>query len=273
VARWLTAAGLPAAALTAGAADKSGYSWTKPVPSEWLREMTTDQPDSTESPYTVDPGHVQLEMDFATLTRDRQNGVRATEWGVAPFNLRLGLTADFETGVFLAPYQQVTVKTPAGGRERHAGFGDITLRAKWNVTGNDSDGFAWGLMADLKLPTAAAGLGNDKVEGALALPMAFALPAGWDGGAMTAVELVHTEIGRRRAVWVNTLAVGRDLSANVAGFLELTSATGDGRHVATFNFGLTRRFGANVQLDSGVNLGLTQAAADQTYFAGITRRY
>ncbi len=252
---------------------QSGHAWAKPVPPERLRTMTTDRPDSTESPYTVDPGHVQLEMDFANLSRDRQKGVSATEWGVVPFNLRLGLTTNLEAGVFLAPYQEVTIVTPAAGRESYSGFGDITLRAKWNVAGNDTDGFAWGLMADLKLPTAAAGLGNGKFEGAVALPMAFALPGGWDGGAMTALEVVHTDSGRRRAVWVNTLAVGRDLSAKVGGFLELTSATDDGRQVATFNGGLTRRVGLNVQLDCGVNFGLARGAPDQTYFAGITRRY
>ena len=57
--RLMLAIGLLATAATA-AENKHGYNPTNPVPADRLREMTTDRPDSTESPFTVDPGHVQL---------------------------------------------------------------------------------------------------------------------------------------------------------------------------------------------------------------------
>lgn len=40
--------------------DKSGYSLFKPTPRQFMRELTTDRPDQTESPYTVDAGHFQV---------------------------------------------------------------------------------------------------------------------------------------------------------------------------------------------------------------------
>ena len=131
---------------------------------------------------------------------------------------------------------------------------------------------ARGLMADLKLPTAADGLGNDKTEGALTFPIAYELGAGWSAAGMTSVEYVHNG-SDRRAVWVNTITFAREIMPDLGGFLELTSAAGDGSHVATFNCGLTRALGPMLQLDCGVNVGISRTAPDLTVFAGLARKF
>ncbi|MEO6246120.1 MAG: transporter [Opitutaceae bacterium] len=258
----------------APSADKSAYSLANPTPDSLLREMSTDRPDTTEGPATVDAGRVQIEMDFAGFTRNRLDGVRTTEWGLAPFNIRLGLRQDFEVGVFVAPYVRQT-ETPRGGpREKHAGFGDLTLRAKFNFWGNDGGESAGGLILDLKLPTARRALGNGAVEGAVSLPLAFELPAGWELGLMTKADLRHRDGGGMRAVWVNTATVGHDLwSKNFGGYLELTSQAGEGAHVATFNFGVTWKVNPNLQFDCGAELGVTRTADDARFFAGVSRRF
>src|SRR5262245_25948677 len=73
---------------TAAAPDKSIYNLFNPTPRDLMREMSTDRPDQTESPYTVDAGHFQMEMDLgiATFDRDKSGGgdVRTEVWGVAP---------------------------------------------------------------------------------------------------------------------------------------------------------------------------------------------
>ncbi len=237
-----------------------------------LRELTTDRPDATESPFTVDAGHLQLEMNVMSFTRNRLDGVRTTEWSVAPFNLRYGLTPATEVGIFVDPSIRVTEQVRNGPKSTVRGVGDTTLRAKWNFLGNDGGPIALGMFVDLKLPTAAAGLGNDQVEGALTLPVAYELGAGWEGAAMTAVEFAHTGSGRR-AVWVNTITFARDLATDLGGFVELTSAAGDGAHVATVNCGVTRRIGPGLQLDCGVYFGLSRAAPDLTVFAGLSRKF
>jgi hypothetical protein len=256
------------AASAAGVAAEPG----RTPPTGPLRELTTDRPDSTESPFTVDPGHLQLEMDVASFTRDRLDGVRTEEWNVAPFNLRYGLNADLEAGIFLAPYVRVTESRRGGAKTRVSGIGDTTLRIKQNFLGNDGGATAFGVMADLKLPTAADGLGNDRTEAALSLPVAYELGGGWAGAAMTVVEYAYTDRGRR-AVWVNTITFARDIVPDLGGFVELTSIAGDGRHVATFNCGLTRSLGATTQLDCGINVGISRTAPDLTVFAGLSRKY
>lgn len=237
-----------------------------------LRALSTDRPDSTESPFTVDPGHVQVEMDVANYGRTQLDGAATVEWEAAPFNLRWGVTKRTELGVFVTPFRRVS-ETPRGGpRVSHSGFGDLTLRGKWNLEGNEGGDFGWGLMADLKLPTATRPLGNGKLEGAVTLPIAFELGGGWGGGAMTSVELRYTGASHR-AVWSNTLTFARDLTERVGGFLEVTSEAGDGSHVATFNCGLTRALNEVTQLDCGINLGISRTAPDLRWFAGWSRKY
>jgi hypothetical protein len=237
-----------------------------------LREMRTDRPDATESPFTVDPGHVQLEMDFANLTEDRRDGGRTREWALAPFNLRLGLTPRFELGVFAEPFDRTSTTPPGGPHETRTGYGDITLRGKWNDAGNDAGGFAWGVIADVKLPTASSGLGNGKMEGGLILPIAVSLPKGWNFGAMTAMGMHYNQRGYQGA-WLNTATLGHGLTRNTSGYVELTSSVGGASHASTFDFGWTWQLDASTQLDAGVNLGIAGIAPDQQIFSGISRRF
>jgi hypothetical protein len=237
-----------------------------------LRELTTDRPDATESPFTVDRDHLQLEMDVASYTRDRLDGVRTTEWALAPFNVRYGFAQNAEAGIFIAPYVRVTEQPRGEPKTRSTGVGDTTLRMKLNFWGNDGGATALGVMADVKLATAANRVGDEHTEGALTFPVAYELGAGWAGAAMTSAEFRHVG-DQRRTVWVNTITFARDLMADTGGFLELTSAAGDGPHVATFNCGLTRAFGPRLQLDLGVNIGISRTAPDLTVFAGLARKF
>src|SRR6266404_6232942 len=53
------------------AVDKSAFHLFNPTPPDYLREMDTDGPGATESPYTVDAGHFQFEMALVSYTTDR----------------------------------------------------------------------------------------------------------------------------------------------------------------------------------------------------------
>ncbi|MBI5769714.1 MAG: transporter [Verrucomicrobia bacterium] len=238
-----------------------------------LRELSTDRPDATESPFTVDAGHVQLEMHGLGFTRDKADGVTTTEWDVAPFNLRFGLTPDLEAGVFFSPHLRTEEKPRTGPATTLRGIGDTVLRLKKNFWGNDGGPTAGGVFVDVKIPTAAAGLGNDKWEAAIVFPVAYDVGGGWEGAAMTRVERRFVASGRYRAAWVNTITFAHDLTEKSGGFLELTSDTGDGPHAATFNLGVTYKTDANTQFDAGVNLGISRAAPDLGLFVGLSRRY
>src|SRR5271154_6702742 len=87
--------------------DKSSYNLFNPVPVALMRELQPDRPDETESPYTVDAGHFQLEMDFANCTYDQSDGITTKAWNVVPFNLRIGLLNQMELNLIYDSYLHV----------------------------------------------------------------------------------------------------------------------------------------------------------------------
>ena len=65
-------AGAEEAADNQPAVDKSAFHLFNPTPTLSLRELTRDGPGKTESPYTVDAGHFQIEMDLVSYTFDQR---------------------------------------------------------------------------------------------------------------------------------------------------------------------------------------------------------
>ncbi|MEY2550079.1 MAG: hypothetical protein QOG12_223, partial [Verrucomicrobiota bacterium] len=157
-----------------------------------------------------------------------------------------------------------------------SGFGDVTLRCKTNFWGNDSGHTAFGMMPFLKLPTAADDIGNGAVEGGVILPLLIRLPDEWEIG--TEIEADHARNSGRGGYHqevVNSVTVGHD-AGKFSGYVELFSSISNEPHagwVATFNCGASYLLTRNVQLDAGVNIGLTKAADDLNPFIGLSVRY
>src|SRR5262245_48676879 len=86
--------------------DKRQYTLLNPTPDRLLREMTTDRPDITESPFTVDAGHIQVEttiFGYARSARDSDGRITDT-YEFATTNVRIGLTNSVEAGFVWQPY-------------------------------------------------------------------------------------------------------------------------------------------------------------------------
>lgn len=278
-ARWvLVAVGSGAGAL---AADKSGYHWANPVPRELMRELSTDRPDQTESPYTVDAGHFQVELDLVNYTRDRDQSaggdVRTRELSVTPVNLKWGLTNRVDLQLMIDPYVRATVEDRAAGTtSTAAGSGDITTRVKINCWGNDEGATAFAMMPFVKWPLAASAVRNGETEGGVIFILGFELPAGWGSAVMAEVDFVSAGAGGRTTEWVNSITFAHDLTAKIGGYIELFTVTGDevaGGWQGQFDVGLTYAVNADTQLDFGCNFGITRAAPDYQPFVGVSRRF
>lgn len=271
---------IPAArAADVSTAEKAAYSFFKRTPESMLRDLSTDRPDLTESPYSVDAGWWQLEMDAANFTRDHDTAggadVKTTALSVTTINLKAGLTNRIDLQTVLAPYtRERTHDRTAGTRERISGFGDITSRLKINLWGNDGGSTAFALMPFVKWPTARRGMGNKYVEGGLIAPLAVELPAGWGMGVMTELDIVRSATKNRYDFEsFNTITFARDISEYVGGFFEFTHTARRGPDAATFDCGLTFGVTKHVQLDVGLNVGLTRATDDLSLFSGLAVRF
>lgn len=265
-------------ALMAGqpAAAGSGYSLFNPAPDSLLRDLSTDRPDLTESPYTVDAGHVQLEMDLVGYARDGAGGDRTEAWGIAPFMVKLGLTNSTDLQLVLEPHRRVRVTGDPTGATEVSGIGDAGIRLKQNLWGDDGGGTALALMPFVKIPTAENAIGNGAWEWGLIVPFAVGLPWEFRAGLMGEVDLLEDEDGDgRHALWIATATLSRDVTGPLGAFVEVTSATrprDEGDWVGTFDVGVTLGVGRNVQLDAGVLLGLSDAADDRALFLGLAVR-
>lgn len=239
-----------------------------------LREMSTDRPDATESPFTIDAGHFQIESDLVSRGRDEADGMHTTETHLGAVNLRIGLTKRTELGLFVSPDILFVEKSADGATFRRRGFGDLVVRGKFNFWGNDGEAFAIGGILDVTLRTAKKGLSDRGPDGGFLIPIEGNLGGGWSGGAMVGAELHRSkDHSGYTNVLIATATVSHALIASMNIYFELASESGGESDVGTFNTGLTLRVSADLQLDAGVNLGLSRAATDQEVFLGVARRF
>ncbi len=197
--------------------DKSQYNLFNPVPDDQERPLSTDRPGKTHSSITVDPGHFQVESDFANYTYDHysRDGTTTRSISVGTPVLKAGVTdwADVEMAFDLYTSSHVTQRgggtgsgtasssvtgtngssngtsatmSSAGGSAQTSGstvsgngFGDILVGSKINLFGNDGGSQALALLPFIKVPTAANNVGNGVTEYTLNAPYQINLDTLW----------------------------------------------------------------------------------------------
>ena len=276
---------LPAVAraddLSPPAPDKSAYTLFDPTPDDQLRSLCTDRPTKSTSPCTVDAGHWQVESDVYNVTLQTTDGVTTTTQLFTNPTLKLGVTNNFDFEVNIAPYEQVSVHDAASGiTSRAEGVGDLFLKAKFNLAGDDGGDFGFALVPYVKVPTAPAGVGNGAVEGGIIAPLQFNLPANWQLVIDPEFDsLANAAGGGQHANVSSLLSFGYPVTKTVTVSLEVWGdmnfdPTGTVRQ-ASFDLGAAwiPAKAPNFQLDGGVNLGLNQATPGAQLYVGVSRRF
>ena len=265
-------------ALPAGAqlADKSSFHLFNPTPRLQMRDMSTDRPDTTESPYTVDAGHVQVELSFFDYTRDDFSDGDFEALSLLPTNLKLGLLNNADVQLVFEPYAREELDDADGGKVD--GMGATQIRFKLNLWGNDEGNTALALMPFVQLPTADDELGaTDHVEGGLIVPLAMSLPQEWSLGVMAEIDAVRDDADEGYgAQFVHTATVGHDIAGDLAGYVEVIGIASHDLglgYIAVLGGGLTYGLSADMQLDTGVNVGLSDDADDLNAFLGLSVRH
>jgi hypothetical protein len=236
-----------------------------PAFSQELRPLSTDRPDTTESPHTVDAGHFQFELEIASWEHDGNSNT----YNGPELNAKFGLNNCTDVQLVLPFYSH-----EEGGSE---GFGDVQIRLKRNIWGNDEGSTAFAVMPYIKLPTANGDLGNGEIEGGLILPLGFDGPMGFSCAVMTEFDLTSDEDGSGyHMAFLNSATASHSMTENSAFFLELVSVLSsdtDAHSEAYFNSGCTWSITPDLQLDGGLRIGLTDASVGLTPFLGISARY
>lgn len=241
------------------------WSLLNPVPAASMREMSTDRPDTTESPFTVDPGHYQLEMSFFDYSRDE--GGNSEVWSFGQINFKAGLLPNTDLQLlFDAWTEERTSKT-------NSGFGDVTLRLKQNLWGNSGGTTALALMPYIKIPTGAE-LSNGEWEGGLIVPLGIKLTDRISVALMAEMDIVSDESGGHEFEWVHSATMGIGLTDRLGMYVELVGIAGEQiEYQALFDTGVTFSVTDNVIVDAGVRIGMNRAAEDFAVFSGMSIRF
>jgi len=256
-------------------ADKSGFSLVHRTPAACLRPLSTDRPDQTESPYTVDAGHVQIEADLASAAFDDAGPISATTWSVASVNAKVGLRNHVDLQLVLDSYVDARLSHDASSTTDEAsGIGDLTARIKINAWGNDGGRTALAVMPYVKLPLPESEIRNGRVEAGVIVPFAVALAERWGMSLMTEVDFVAPTAAGYETAWVNSISVSTDLTRRLGMYAELFTVAASGRPWrGQADAGFTLAFGESIQLDWGCNFGITESAPDFNPFLGLAARF
>ena len=246
------------------------------TPRAQARPLATDRPDRTESAYSIPAGWVQVEASVVSWSVDREADTASDGFGVAQVNLKLGLLPTVDLQIVTEAWSRQKVKT-SDGVASTSGQGLVLGRLKVNVWGNDGGRTALAVMpyvgAVRQDATPGVQVGRHAVAG-LIVPFALDLGRDWSLGAMLELDLANDVPGSWRSTWAQSLTVGRPVAGPVSAYAELFHATGGGApRELTADGGLTIGLTDDLQLDAGVNVGLSTAADDASPFLGLAVRF
>lgn len=265
-------------------ADKRGYNLFNPTPRHLMREMSTDRPDTTESPYSVDAGHIQVELSLFDYAHNNDDGVESQALSVLPTNIKVGLLNNVDIQFVFTPYERTKFSTDDGDNTIDGFSDDTQIRLKINLWGNDGPqpGFgdtAFAIMPFIKFPTGSGELSNDHVEGGIILPLAIALPGEFGLGLMAEIDFVYDESQDDYGIEVvHTATIGHAIPGieNLGGYIEYIGTaphdTGS-TYQAIASGSLTYTLSDNWILDVGGTIGISDSADDYSIFVGTSFRY
>jgi hypothetical protein len=277
-------------AVTTATADKWQFTLLNPVPAEQLRGMDTDRPNVTNTPHTVDAGHLQIETGLIDYSYDRSHSsgitIRRDNFAFAASNFRLGLLDNLEVNAVIDPYEIDRTQESADGRDASSsvysrGFGDTIIGAKLNLWGNEGGDSTWAsglaIQPQLKFPTAGDGLGNGHFEFVIGFPFLMNLPEGFHVGFETGISLERdTSDDGDVAGMGNSISVDRVVWKQLDLYAEYAWDVTTEKHVEavqTLDVGGTYPLDDNLVLDTGFAFGLNRASNDLEVLAGISVRF
>ncbi len=239
--------------------------------------ICADRPGKATPSCTVPAGRLQIETGLADWSLQRGGGARDTSLVIGATALKYGATDRWTIEIDVAPYERDTTRIGAA-HDRVSGFGDILLRTKYRLTGDDS-AFGVALYPFVKLPTARHDVGNGKVEAGIAAPITFDLgKSPFSLNLAPEMDWLADADGHgRHAAMAQVASLGWSASERLSLSAELWGQwdwdpAGTGKQ-ASADGAVAYLVNDELQLDAGANFGLNRGTADIELYAGIAKRF
>lgn len=238
--------------------------------------ICADRPGRNSATCVVPKGQWQIETGLVDWSLTKVGGTRETELAFGASAIKYGLTERLTVELDVAPYVR-TASRSAAGRERTSGFGDIAIAAKYAVL--MSGALSAAIYPYVKLPTAGTDVGNGKVEGGLRVPLGLALGSSpFSLSTTPQVDLAADGDGHGyHAAMTQVAGLGWAASDSLSFSAELWGQwdwdpTGTNRQYGTA-ISAAYLTGKNVQLDGGVEFGLSRVSPDVLISGGVSIRF
>ena len=236
-----------------------------------VRDFNADTPGKSYTPHTVAQGFFQVESDLFHIVEIE--GQRLIE-GLDPI-LKYGLTDSVEVEVQTSGLLNLTY--PDDGRVVHlTGFGDVTPAIKWGVLGNDSQAFSLALRAGIKIPTAAAGLGDGAVEYFFSAPAQVALPLDLSLQVQQEIDVLKNQNDTgKHFEYSETASIGRSFGKTTVS-VEMFAQSGtdpNGHALYTADVGVGYALTPTVLLSFGTYVGLNRYAPGIEAYSAFAFRF
>ena len=255
--------------------DKRHFSLWNPTPRRYMRPMVPDRPGITESPYSVDAGHFQYETDALRLLTRREGSTHGHDWYVNHALIKIGLSdrSDLQVGVDSYTDTRNYDEADPGQTQVARGLGDVAVRFKHTLVGDDDSRWALGLIGYVQLPT--GGLrGDGAVEYGAVLPVIYQITKPWSIGGQVATEVYwDRDVKSRYLQLTPTFTTDYQFSklfqvfAELVGYWDVRQTTWR----SSINTGVQLDLSDNVQLDFGTHQPITHSV-DREYFLGLSFR-
>lgn len=235
--------------------DKTQYNLFNPTPDFLLRGLAPDRPDATESPITVDAGRFQIEASLFDYRRDQS--LETFIYGQV--NLKAGLTHNIDLQAVL------DLRSEAAGD--WTTFGDLTIRLKYNIRGNDGGDTALAIIPYVTAPTR-----SDEWQGGIIVPWATTLTNDISLGIQGQLDFVNDDSGSEPE-FLFTAVIGYPIIGKLGGYTEYIGVIAEDRYESYYSGGFTYEINENFVLDAGVQVGLNSDSEDFGCFTGFTQRF
>ena len=174
-----------------------------------VRAFNPDTPGRGYTPYTVAQGYFQLESDTIHVTESGDTQLIEALDPVFKYGLTDSVEIDVQTNGLLNQQTRTS-----HGTVSMTGFGDTIPALKYNVFGNDEQGFSAAVRFGVKLPTASPGLGNGTVEYNLVAPAQVSLPYELSMQVQEEIDLLRNQTDRgKHFSYGETASIGRGFGA------------------------------------------------------------
>lgn len=249
---------------------KRNFNLLHQTPKSQMRSFETDRPDATESAYTVDAGHFQFETDLFKVDRSKVNGIKTVQNYFNSFNAKLGLTNSLDIQLFadMLVHTNITGAITSG---YNSSFGNITVRLKQNIWGNDGGKTALAILPFVSIPTTS----GTKITGGFVVPLGVSLLSDWDFGTQLETNIETNQSGNGTHLnYLASATVSHPFITKCDFFTE--ASVSRETEIESFEYflngGLVFEVKENFKLDTGFYYGLKNTSS-KVVFVGLSFRY